>query len=114
MAYFTETDKILCPYCGHEIDKDALDYSGEEVLTFECYECGYDFTISISISYSYTTQCSNKNGKDTDCDWKIYKYDGKEHYTADKKKVYAECSRCKEVEYVEIDNDRTKTHNCTR
>src|SRR6266550_3400377 len=107
MAYYDDIkDKILCPYCKHPFYKDEFYPDQDEVTEIECEECGKVYTIATSFTRNFTVQCGND--KEVDCDWKIYKYDGDEHWNTDGKKVYAICTRCEETSFVEPNKVKNK------
>jgi len=51
---FTNTDEIVCPYCGHE-KSDSWEMADQED-SYECGDCGETFSYVRNISVSYTSQ----------------------------------------------------------
>lgn len=54
--YDTSSDKyIICPYCGNYFEDDAGD-PFTDGSTWECDECGKEFTIDVEWTVSYSTR----------------------------------------------------------
>lgn len=73
----TDTEEVVCPYCGYEFE-DSWEFVDEEIT--ECGECGKEFIISEYVDVTYST---SKLYNCTSCNKNIsYKED-------------IECSKCR-------------------
>jgi len=57
------SDYIICPYCGFAFEPDFEDdYLFEDGdHTYECEECGKEFTVTTMVSYSWETERVEKD-----------------------------------------------------
>lgn len=102
MAYFDDIhDKILCPYCKYSFYKEEFFPDNDESTEIECEGCGKTYIISTTFTRSFTTSCGELNNND--CDYEVYKYDGKEHWNHNQTKIYSICKNCEETVYVDLD-----------
>ena len=53
--YEQDDTNVICPYCKHEYQPEAEDYSEDERIE-ECDECGKKYTISQSFSVTHHSE----------------------------------------------------------
>lgn len=78
------SDKVECPYCGHEARIDDGPYGDDETQEFECGECEKTFNVTSTVHITYEVSCA-----DGEHDYQPSPYDGMTDYKF--------CSRCQKM-----------------